>query len=137
MNARVTSRRQSFKKDEIEEWLMKKRIPIIHSAHRAENRFSDCAFRYEFWTSGTFHADAAHLLHTAKAATTKYQIDWKDGAALKVTPSRSRLLAFGRYLTNTTSSTHLPIFRSWLRYRKTLPRLAINQVEKMRVNVAL
>ena len=59
-----------------------KRIPIIHSAHRAENRFSDCAFRYEFWTSGTFHADAAHLLHTAKAATTKYQIDWKDGAAL-------------------------------------------------------
>jgi hypothetical protein len=68
-------------KDEIEEWLTK-RIPVIHSAHRAENRFSDSAFRYEFWTSGTFHADAAHLLGTAKAATTKYQIDWKDGAAV-------------------------------------------------------
>ena len=62
---------------------MTKRIPIITSAHRAENRFSDSTLRYEFWTCGTFHPDAVHMLQKAKAATTKYQIEWKDGAAVR------------------------------------------------------
>lgn len=69
-------------KEEIEAWLTK-RIPIINAAHRAEERFSDSAFRYEFWTCGKFHPDAVHMFQKAKAGTTKYQIEWKDGAAVR------------------------------------------------------
>lgn len=68
--------------EEIENWLTK-RIPIINSAHRAEERFSDSAFRFEFWTCGTFHPDALQALQKAKSGTTKYQIEWKDGPAVK------------------------------------------------------
>lgn len=69
-------------KAEIEEWLTK-RIPTINAAHRAEERFGDSTLRFEFWTCGTFHPDAVEVLHKARAATAKYQIDWKDGSAVR------------------------------------------------------
>lgn len=69
-------------REEAEEWLTK-RIPTINAAHRAEERFSDSDFRHEFWTCGSFHPDALHLLQQAKANTTKYEIDWKDGAGIQ------------------------------------------------------
>jgi hypothetical protein len=69
-------------KEEVESWLTR-RLPTIYSAHKSEGRFSDSTFRFEFWTCGTFHPEAAQLLQGAKSATKKYQIDWRDGAAVK------------------------------------------------------
>lgn len=69
-------------KGEIESWLTK-RIPIINTAHRAQDRFSDSKFRFELWTSGSFHPEAVHLLQNAKVNTSKYEIGWKDGAAVR------------------------------------------------------
>ncbi len=70
------------KREEVEQWLTK-RIPTINAAHRAEERFSDSAMHHEFWTSGSFHPEALQLLNKAKATTTKYVIDWKDGSAVR------------------------------------------------------
>jgi hypothetical protein len=67
--------------EEVEDWLTK-RIPAIDSAHRAEERFSDSTFLYEFWTCGTFGPDALRLLENARAATKKYRIEWKDGTGV-------------------------------------------------------
>jgi len=69
-------------KEEIEEWLTD-RIPVIRSAHHAEDRFSDSSFRFEFWTCGSFHSDAVQMLQKAKADTKKYQIEWKDGPSVR------------------------------------------------------
>ena len=55
----------------------------LNAAHRAEERFSDSAFRYEFWTCGKFHPDAVHMLQKAKTDTSKYQIGWKDGSSVR------------------------------------------------------
>jgi hypothetical protein len=67
---------------EIDEWLTK-RIPTIYAAHRSEERFSDSKLRFEFWTCGTIHPDATRSLQKAKSSTTKYQIEWKDGAEVR------------------------------------------------------
>ena len=40
-------------------------------------------FEFEFWTCGSFDADATARLQTAKSRTHKYEIDWKDGAAVR------------------------------------------------------
>lgn len=69
-------------KEEIEAWLTN-RIPIINSAHRAQDRFSDSKFRFEFWTSGVFHPEAVELLQKTKTNTKKYGIGWKDGTAVR------------------------------------------------------
>ena len=68
--------------DEINDWL-DNRISVISSALRSEERFSDSTLRFEFWTCGTFDEDAMALLKKARAGTRRYQIEWKDGAAVR------------------------------------------------------
>lgn len=70
------------RKEEIDEWLSK-RVPTINAAHRQEQRFDGSDLQFEFWTCGSFDADATARLQTAKSRTHKYEIDWKDGAAVR------------------------------------------------------
>jgi len=67
---------------EIEDWLSQ-RVSTINGAHREQERFSDSTFRFEFWTCGGFHPSALARLIKAKAHTKKYEIDWKDGSAVR------------------------------------------------------
>jgi hypothetical protein len=68
-------------KNEIDQWLSKK-IPIIVSAHRQQQRFDGGRLRFEFWTCGSYEPAALSLLKEAKEKTKKYDIEWRDGAAI-------------------------------------------------------
>ena len=68
--------------EEISDWL-ERRIPVINSAHRSEGRFASSSVRFEFWTCGTFEEEALRLLQVAKDRTRKYEIEWKDGPAVR------------------------------------------------------
>jgi len=68
--------------DEVETWLTEK-IPVIYSALRKEDRFSNATFNFGLWTTGKFHPDAVKLLKDAKSKTRKYGIDWRDGPAVR------------------------------------------------------
>jgi len=70
------------RQEEVEEWLTK-RVPIINNSHRREERFSDSRLRFEFWTCGTFDVEAVDFMKKAVAKTSKYDIAWKDGAAVR------------------------------------------------------
>jgi hypothetical protein len=59
------------------------RIPVMHAALRAEERFQGNKFHYEFWTCGTFAADALAYIEQAACNTKKYVIGWKDGPAVR------------------------------------------------------
>lgn len=68
--------------EEIELWL-KEKVPVIYKAHRQEERFDGTTINFEFWTCGVFDAKATALLEAARDKTRKYQIGWKDGAAVR------------------------------------------------------
>jgi hypothetical protein len=70
------------RKDEIEEWLQDK-VPVIRKAHQQESRFDGDALRFEFWTCGEFDPQALDLLKDAQRRTRKYELGWKDGAAVR------------------------------------------------------
>lgn len=67
---------------EISEWLTKK-IPVIYKAHRQEQRFDGTDLRFEFWTCGHFDPEALVRLDEAQKRIRKYEIGWKDGAAVR------------------------------------------------------
>jgi hypothetical protein len=69
-------------KGEIDEWLTDK-VPTINKAHRQQPRFDGAALRFEFWTCGTFDPGALTLLEDAQRRIRKYEIAWKDGAAVR------------------------------------------------------
>ncbi len=64
--------------DEINQWLTKK-IPIIRSALKEENRFKDIKMSFEYWTSGEFSDEAIDLLKKKNLEIKKYNINWKNG----------------------------------------------------------
>jgi hypothetical protein len=68
--------------DEIEDWLTRQ-VPRIRGYHKNEQRFRDCELTFEFWTCGSFSADALRLLTEAATKTKKYTITWKDGKAVR------------------------------------------------------
>lgn len=68
--------------DDVETWLTTK-VPRIHNWAVRQERFQGCNFHYEFWTSGTFAADALQRLAAAKAEISRYAIGWKDGPAVR------------------------------------------------------
>ena len=72
----------SIGKDEIERWL-EERVPVIYRAHLAERRFENCRLKFEYWTCGHFDKDAEAHFRVAKKRTKKYDLDWKDGAAVR------------------------------------------------------
>jgi hypothetical protein len=39
--------------------------------------------RFEFWTCGTFDADASKLLREAQQNIRKYQVAWRDGDSIR------------------------------------------------------
>jgi hypothetical protein len=67
---------------EVEDWL-KDKVPVIRKAHQQQPRFDGTALRFEFWTCGSFGQDALALLEDAQRRTRKYEIAWKDGAAVR------------------------------------------------------
>jgi hypothetical protein len=67
---------------EIEDWLTK-RVSTIYKAARQERRFDGCSMRFEFWTCGTFDADASKLLREAQQNIRKYQVAWRDGDSIR------------------------------------------------------
>jgi hypothetical protein len=68
----------AIRRPEIENWLTEK-VPIIYSALKQDDQFSNAEITFEFWTSGSFDTESLELLRTAKASTRKYTIDWKAG----------------------------------------------------------
>lgn len=67
---------------EVEEWL-KKRVPIINKGLRQRESLSDSSIDFELWTCGTFTPEALSALEAAKEKTTKYEIGWRDGTAVR------------------------------------------------------
>jgi hypothetical protein len=66
---------------EIEAWLRK--ISFLYSSHRGQERFVNSNITFEFWTCGTFDADALALLEKTQQSLRKYSIAWKDGKAVR------------------------------------------------------
>lgn len=62
-------------------WIDK--VGLIHSVLRREKRFQRCTFGFEFWTCGTFDADAVAYLTTVQANRSKLHLNWRDGAAVR------------------------------------------------------
>jgi hypothetical protein len=67
---------------EAEEWLHK-RVPIISKGLRQREGYSDKKLRFELWTCGSFSDEALDLLKDARGKTTKYEIAWRDGSAVR------------------------------------------------------
>ncbi len=70
------------RREEIEKWLTEK-LPVIDRAHRQQPRFDGTALRFEFWTTGTFEHEALVLLRDAQRDIRRYEVDWKDGTAVR------------------------------------------------------
>lgn len=68
--------------DEIKDWL-DVRVPRIRRYLRNNDYFKKFPLQFEFWISGEFTAAALGYLRTRKREAVKYQIDWKDGEALR------------------------------------------------------
>ena len=67
---------------EIEKWLTEK-LPVIDRAHRQQTRFGGTVLRFEFLTTGTFEDEALVLLRDAQRDIRRYEVDWKDGTAVR------------------------------------------------------
>lgn len=72
----------SVDKDEVEEWLDKK-VPRIRKYFLSQDYFKNHAMKFEFWITGQFTPRAIDYLRARKQQITKYQLDWKDGAAVR------------------------------------------------------
>lgn len=66
----------------IEKWLTN-RVSLIHRILSREPRFQRCEFHYEYWTCGTFSAEAIQRLTDASSRTKRYSIGWKDGGEVR------------------------------------------------------
>jgi hypothetical protein len=69
-------------KDDVEKWLHKS-VPTAYRALRGEQRFQASTIRFELWTSGLLDPETVALLSAARDKTTKYQIAWRDGSAVR------------------------------------------------------
>jgi hypothetical protein len=69
-------------KNMVEKWITDK-VPVIHDALRAEPRFQNCNFHFEFWTTGSFKDDAIAFFKQAKKNTKKYDLALRDGDGVK------------------------------------------------------
>jgi hypothetical protein len=67
----------TIRKSEVERWF-KVTIPKIRSYFLDQDQFANIRHRFEFWTTGTFHADALTFLESCKSVR-KFAIDWKSG----------------------------------------------------------
>ncbi len=74
---------------EIETWLTEK-VPRMHRWVQWQDRFQGVAFHAEFWTTGTFSPEALARLESAREATQRYRIGWKDGAEVRRYATRLR-----------------------------------------------
>lgn len=85
------------KRDQVEKWLSEK-VPLICRVLRREARLPESAFHFEFWTCGSFSDEALAFLNDTATRTRKYQIDWKDGAAVRAYASKLRPKAVAQML---------------------------------------
>lgn len=73
----------------VEKWV-KDRVALIYRVLSAEPRFRESEFHFEYWTCGTFSAEARAFLEKAAANTHRYTISYKDGAAVRQYASQIR-----------------------------------------------
>jgi hypothetical protein len=67
--------------DVVKDWLTRQ-VPRIK--RWLDSRVESTVERaFEIWTTGTFDDDAVEYLATRKAATKKYELDWRDGEDVK------------------------------------------------------
>lgn len=67
---------------DVETWI--KKINRIYNFHKAEPRFQNCKFGFELWTTGKFHKDATELLNKEKRTRSKIEINWRNGAQVRL-----------------------------------------------------
>lgn len=73
----------------VKDWVTRQ-IPVIHGVLRREQRFQGCSFHFEYWTCGTFSAEARAFLDAAAMRTSKYAITCKNGGEVRRYVSKMR-----------------------------------------------
>ena len=81
---------------EVNKWLGK--IPIMQDYVACREHLREHDQTYEFWTTGTFEADALAKLEVEQANRTRRPISWKDGKAVRKITARRRLKTIGNAL---------------------------------------
>ena len=77
MTAAAARQQISRAKAMIEKWL--KKVDVIHAVLKVDKRFKTAKFGFEYWTCGTFGADALALLEAENKKRTKITLRWRNG----------------------------------------------------------
>ena len=73
---------QAVKEDELRAWVVEK-VPDLRKSLLSEARFRNCEFSFEFWTSGSFTAEALRLAKETIQRTKKYKIQFLNGVEVR------------------------------------------------------
>jgi hypothetical protein len=114
-------------------WL-RRRVPRIVGYHRNEDRFRGSDMTFEFWTCGTFSAEALGMLSEAAAKTKKYKIAWKDGQAVRKFVQRIAAPGIGKildehYFNHPLAKVRKPSRPASVRARRQIPEHEVEDAE--------